>query len=285
MLLAAGVGLQVWRDRGWQPYEPATPILWLQDADAVRKMSLGFNNVIADVYWIRAVVYFGQQRLSTRADKNYDLLFPYLDFVTRLDPLFTTAYRFGAIFLSEAPPGGPARPDLAIELLKRGAEQSPHRWEYLHDIAFVHHWALRDHVEAAKWMQRAADVEGAPIWLRSSAATMLELGRDRQSARELWEQMRDNAEEDWVKRTANQRIAQLDAWAAIEQLNEIVWRYEARTGRVPANWQELISARAIRGIPVDPAGVPFEIDPVNEDVRLSQQSPLWPLPQDFAPGF
>ena len=280
-LLGAAVTVQVWRDRGWQPYEPPTPVLWLQDPVSVRKLSLGFDSLLADIYWIRAVVYFGQQRLSERADKNYDLLYPYLNFVTTLDPRFTTAFRFGAIFLSEAPPGGPARPDLAIELLTRGAKQSPDRWEYLHDIAFVYHWTYRDFAQAAIWMQRASEVPNAPFWLKSSAAMMLEQGRDRESARSLWEQMRDSAEEEWLKRTAELRIAQLDALLVIDQLNEVVWQYEARASRFPKDWQELIAARVVRGIPRDPAGVPFELDQVNEDVRLSPESPLWPLPQGF----
>jgi hypothetical protein len=280
MLLSAAVGVQVWRDRGWRAYEPATPLLWLQDARTMRKLSLGFESLLADVYWIRAVVYFGHQRLSERTDKNYDLLFPYLDFVTTLDPRFVTAYRFGAIFLSEAPPGGPHRPDLAIALLKRGAEQSPERWEYLHDIAFVYHWTHHDFAQASMWMQRASEVPHAPLWLKSSAARMLEKGNDRASARALWEQMRASADEEWLRRTADLRIAQLDALTAIDQLNEIVWRYEARLGRMPRNWQELTAARVLRGTPLDPAGIPYELDPINEDVRLSPQSPLWPLPQD-----
>jgi hypothetical protein len=278
VLLSASIGLQVWRDRGWQPYEPATPILWLQDSESVRKMSLGFENIIADVYWIRTVVYFGQQRLSTRADKNYDLLYPYLDFVTRLDPRFTTAYRFGAVFLTERMPAGPDRPDLAIDLLLRGFEHSP-RWEYLHGIAFVHFWSRRDHIEAARWMERASQLPGAPAWLKPSTAAMLALGDDRESARRLWEQMRDTAEEDWIRRTADLRIGQLAAMDAIDELNLTVWRYQARTGRMPASWQELVRARVVRGIPLDPAGVPFDLDQVNEDVRLSRSSPLWPLPQ------
>jgi hypothetical protein len=284
VLLASAVMLQVWRDRGWQPYEPATPVLWLQNAATVRKLSLGFESLIADVYWIRAVVYFGRQRLSERADKNYDLLFPYLDFVTTLDPLFTTAYRFGAIFLSEAPPGGPLRPDLAIELLKRGAAKNPTRWEYLHDIAFVYHWTYRDSAQAAQWMQRAAELPGAPIWLKPSAAMMLERGRDRESARTLWQHMRETAQEDWLRRAADRSIAQIDAMTAIEQLNEIVWRYEARTGHIPRTWQELVAARVLSGIPRDGAGVPFVLDQVNEDVRLSPASPLWPLPAEFGTG-
>jgi hypothetical protein len=281
VLLAAAVTVQVWRDRDWRPYEPLTPVLWLQDAETVRKMSLGFESLLADIYWIRAVVYFGQQRLSERANENYDLLYPYLDFVTTLDPRFMTAYRFGAIFLSEAPPGGPDRPDLAVALLKRGAAKAPDRWEYLHDIAFVYHWTYRDFAQAAEWMQRASEVPNAPLWLKSSAAMMLEQGRDRESARALWVQMRERAEEDWLKRTAELRIAQLDAMLAIEQLNEMVWRYEARVGRIPRTWQELIAARVLRGVPLDPAGVPFELDLINEEVRLSPASPLSPLPQAF----
>jgi hypothetical protein len=281
VLLASAVLVQVWRDRGWQPYEPATPVLWLQNAGTLRTLSLGFDSLVADVYWIRAVVYFGRQRLSTRPDKNYDLLFPYLDAVTTLDPRFMAAYRFGAIFLSEAPPGGPFRPDQAIDLLKRGADHNPQRWELPHDIAFVYHWTVRDSAQAAQWMRRAAEVPNAPVWLQSSAAMMLEQGRDRESARVLWQQMRDSAEEEWLRRAADRAIAQLDAMTAIEQLNEIVWRFEARVGRIPRGWPELVSARILRGIPRDPAGVPFELDQVNEDVRLSPRSPLWPLPAEF----
>jgi hypothetical protein len=201
--------------------------------------------------------------------------------VTALDPRFTTAYRFGAIFLSESAPGGPHRPDQAVELLKRGAEASPTRWEYLHDIAFVYFWTYRDPVQAATWMQRAAAIPGAPIWLTSSAAMMLERGRDRDSARTLWKQLHANGEEAWMKRAAERSLAQLDAMDVIDQLNEIVWRYEARTGRMPQSWEELVAARVLRSVPRDPAGVPFLLDQVNEDVRLSPQSPLGPLPDAF----
>ena len=117
--------------------------------------ALGFDALVADLYWIRAVVYFGRQRLSKIADKNYDLLYPLLDLVTTLDPRFTVAYRFGAIFLSEPPPDGPGRPDLAVELLERGSS-APERWEYLHDIGFVYYWSYRDYAAAAEWLERAS---------------------------------------------------------------------------------------------------------------------------------
>ena len=283
LLLSLAVGLQVWRDRGWQPYEPMTPLLWLQDAGTMRRLALGFDSLIADVYWMRAVVYFGRQRLSERQDKNYDLLYPLLDFVTTLDSRFTTAYRFGAIFLSEAAPGGPGRPDLAVALLERGAARTPERWEYLHDIGFVYFWTHRDYVQAAEWYQRASQIEGAPFWLNSTAAALLAQGGERHAARLIWQQMFDSAEDDWLKQESRTRLAQFDALDAIDDLNQVLWTFKLRMGYLPRSWQEVVAARLISGVPVDPTGTPFEIDAENELVKVSTASPLWPMPEDFRP--
>jgi tetratricopeptide (TPR) repeat protein len=249
----------------------------------MRRISLGFDSLVADAYWIRAVVYYGRQRLSTREDKNFDLLYPFLDFVTTLDPRFKTAYRFGAVFLSEPSPGGPGRPELAVELLERGAERSPHEWEYLHDIGFVYFWSVGDYAQAADWYERASRIPGAPIWLKSTAAAMLVQGGDRESARTIWQHMLESADDEWLRNEARTRLAQFAALDVIDRLNVELWRFKARTGRVPQSWDELVRARVLRAVPLDPAGVPYAIDRVNEDVNVSPQSPLWPMPDRFKP--
>ena len=53
-LLALSIGLQIVRDRGWQPYQPTTPMLWFQSGPLLKRVALGFDNVIADIYWMRA---------------------------------------------------------------------------------------------------------------------------------------------------------------------------------------------------------------------------------------
>ncbi|MGQ0736279.1 MAG: hypothetical protein ACT4QD_21820 [Acidobacteriota bacterium] len=281
VLLTLAVLLQVWRDRGWQPYEPATPITWLQAGPALERALLGFSPLAADVYWIRAVVYFGRQGLSDDPDKNYDLLYPFLDLVTSLDPRFTVAYRFGAIFLSEPPPSGPGRPDLAIRLLERGVASALDRWEYAHDIGFVHYWHYRDFAAGAAWMNHASQVPGAPIWLKSTAAAMLTEGGDRESARGLWLQIHDSADNDLLRNMARLRLLQFDAMEAIDELNVIVWRFAARAGTLPTSWRELVAAGMIKGVPIDPSGTPYVIDPDTESVRVSDASDLWPMPKGF----
>ena len=281
LLLLASLLLQVRRDQGWHAYQPTTPLLWFQHADVVKRGALGFDSLVADLYWIRAVVYYGRQRLSDERRNNYDLLYPLLNLVTTLDPGFSVAYRFGAIFLCEAAPGGPGRPDQAIALLERGASYSPQRWEYLHDLGFVHAFGRRDYQQAAASFQRASEISGAPPWLKSTAASMAVRGGDRAVARQLWQQLYDQPENEWFKRTAEIHLAQFDALEAIDQLNQLVWRHQGRTGRMPSSWQELIAAGVLTSVPADPAGVPFEIDPVNQDVELSKQSPLWPFPEGY----
>ena len=85
-----------------------------------------FDNLVADVYWMRAVVYYGGKRRASAKHRplrrTSTQLYPLLDLVTSLDPYFRVAYRFGAIFLTEAYPSGPGRPDLAIALLQRGVD-------------------------------------------------------------------------------------------------------------------------------------------------------------------
>jgi hypothetical protein len=142
LLFAAVVALQVVRDRDRRVFEPPAVMLWFTSGDAVKRMALGYDTVLADLYWMRAVVYYGGQRLQTDAPPDYALLYSLLDLVTTLDPRFNIAYRFGAIFLAETYPSGPGRPDQAIALLERGIERTG-RWEYMHDIGFVHYWWLR----------------------------------------------------------------------------------------------------------------------------------------------
>ncbi|HXG87936.1 MAG TPA: hypothetical protein VNJ02_06335 [Vicinamibacterales bacterium] len=277
-LLAAAIAVQVWRDRGWTAYEPATPVMWLRAGPAIKKMSLGFDPLLADIYWMRTVIYFGQQRLSKVADKNYDLLYPLLELVTTLDPRFTVAYRFGAVFLSESLPDGPGRPDQAVALLQRGIAASPERWEYYHSVGFTYYWSYRDTAAAGEWLEKAAAVPHAPLWLRSTAALMRQEAGDRQAARILWVQLAESADNASLTALARSRVSQFDAMDAIDALNEAVWRFEARMGRPARGWNELIQYGVLRRVPTDPAGVPFVFDTFNEDVRLSEKSPLFPLP-------
>ena len=95
--------------------------------------------------------------------RTYALLYPLLDLTTTLDPYFSIAYRFGAIYLGEPYPGGPGRPDLAVALLQKGLAAQPSKWQYLMDLGFVQYWHLHDYAAAATAFTSASELPGVPV--------------------------------------------------------------------------------------------------------------------------
>ena len=276
MALILAIGLQVGRDAAYPRRDaPAERLLYTRSGTAVSRMALGFRAIASDVYWIRAIQHYGGDRLSRDRRQRYELLQPLLELTTSLDPYFTVAYRFGAIFLSEQAPGGPGRPDQAIALLEKGVKAQPTKWEYLHDIAFVHYWHLRNPALAADYFRRAAALPGAPAWLQPLAATMLS-AKDRSSARVLWQEILQS-DQPWLRRTAERSLSQLAALDQIEQLQSIVNGAGFPAGR-RITWIDLVRRGLIRGIPVDPAGVPYQLDPETGQVTLAAESTLNPMP-------
>src|SRR5215471_19540492 len=77
-------------------------ILYIPSAKALKRMSLGYSGVLADIYWTRAVQYYGRRLGTRRQDQRYDLLYPLLypllDITTDLDPHLIVAYQFGSFF-------------------------------------------------------------------------------------------------------------------------------------------------------------------------------------------
>ncbi len=282
-LATTSVALQVVRDRLPASRPTAERYLYVRSDEAVKRLTVAFQALAADVYWIRAIQHYGGDRLSKGGGAKYELLYPLLDITTTLDPRFTIAYRFGAIFLAEPYPGGPGRPDLAIALLLKGLRAEPGKWQYLHDIGFVHYWQRRDAREAARWFQRAAEVPGAPNWLQPLAATMLIHGGDRASSRFLWQQLRDSADQEWMRALAERRLLQLQALDVIDRLEPAVRRFAA-SADPPYTWERLVRAGVVRGVPLDPAGVPFELGAWSAVVRVSPESPLYPMPTEPPAG-
>jgi tetratricopeptide (TPR) repeat protein len=292
VLGAMSVGLQMLRDARYPLTTSQAEALYLTQR-ATGRMVFTHRSLVSDLYWIRAIQYFGEhtqraQRLAAtflppppalaaEPPVAFDLLYPLLDITTTLDPRFNIAYRFGAIFLSEGYPHGPGRPDQAVALLRKGLETSPDRWQYWQDIGFVYYWNEHDYPKAAAAFARGADIAGAPWWLRSLAASTLAKGGDRAASRLLWQQLGETANNEYARNAARLKLLQFDAIEIIERLQKAIDAFAARRGAPVTTWNDLIAAGMIPGVPLDPAGVPYEL-PSPSRVAISPQSPLFPLP-------
>jgi tetratricopeptide (TPR) repeat protein len=285
ILMTAIVALQMVRERRYAETESAQQILYVSSPAVLTRLALSYDAIVADLYWIRAIQHYGGTRLSNRPDKSYDLLYPLLDLTTSLDPYFTIAYRFGAFFLSEKKPGGAGRPDLAIKLLSKAMAAQPDRWEYPHDIGFVH-YRDGEYGQAADWFERAAETTGAQkageradIWLRPLAANTLAAGGDTKSSRVIYEHLLDS-EAAWLREDAARRLKKLDAIDQIAELERRTHAYAQQFADGELRWEDLVRAGFLRFVPLDPAGYPYVLNPWWGDVTVSEDSPIWPLPTE-----
>jgi len=291
ILLCGGISARLQALRDSMPLSTTDDETLYLTERATSRVVFTHRSLASDLYWIRAIQYFGgrsrivrehqaegfEPPASIAAPVSFDQLYPLLDVATTLDPRFNIAYRFGAIFLSARDPEGPGRPDLAVRLLEKGLQTAPEKWQYWHDIGFVYYWSARDYRKASEAFQRGADLPGAPWWLRSLAATMLVRGGDRVTSRLLWRQLYETANNDYARVAAQTKLLQLDAIDRMEQLQALVDRAAARAGGPVTSWRELEAMGVARGVPVDPANIPYTLLPTGR-VALSEQSPLFPLP-------
>ena len=282
VMMAAAITIQIVRDRAFAYASIDRQVLYVSTPDVMRRVALSYDTLLADVYWIRALQHFGGERVKPAGERRYDLLYPLLDLAITLDPRFSIGYRFGAIFLAEPQPGGAGRPDQAIALLKKGIAFDRTKWDYYHDIGFIYYWNLHDYQSAADWFDRGGSIPGAPFWLKSYAAVMLTRGGNRQASRVMWTQIGQNEESDWLRSMAQLRIAQLDALDQIDVLTRLVNDFTNRTGQRARSWEQLAAAGAVRGVPLDPSGVPYTVDVTTGRIGVARDSDLWPLPTEPA---
>jgi hypothetical protein len=293
MMVGASIELQATRDRIYPPQPLDEDSLYIQSGPMLRRLTVAYNALAADLYWIRAIQYYGDGKrrlasnarvpepppmIATATSDTYSLLYPLLDLTTSLDPRFNIAYRFGAVFLAEAYPSGPGRPDLAVKLLEKGLAERPDKWEYMEDIGFVHYWYDHDYRAAAEWFRKASQVPGAPWWMQSLAATTAAQGGDRQSSRVMWQAILQSSEVDWQRQDAERRLLQLQALDLIDTLQRVVDDYARRAGAPPTDWAPIIGGQSWPGTPLDPTGTPYGL--TGGRVTLAQSSRLWPLPEE-----
>jgi tetratricopeptide (TPR) repeat protein len=248
--------------------------LYLWSGPHVRRLADGFHNVLADIYWLRTVQYYGSQRAFAEKS-NYALLRPLIDITTSLDPRMEIAYRYGATFLAEAYPAGAGEPKVAIDVLRKGVENNPQSWRLRQDLALFHYFFLGDAQEASRILLEAARLPGAPYVLETLAASVLARRGDRATARALWQRIYDEAEPGAMKGNAEVHLQQIDALDAIDAIGAAARLFHDRVGRWPSSLDEMRRVRLLPGNLADPAGVPFDYNPETGKASLARKSPLW----------
>jgi hypothetical protein len=235
----------------------AEEVLYIPSASVLKRISLGYHGLLADIYWTRAVQYFGWKH--KRREMDYHLLYPLLEITTQLDPHLIVAYRFGAPFVAQKPPDGAGEPDKAVELIEKGIKNNPNEWKLYYELGFLQAMERHDYIAASQAFQRGSEVPGAHPFLKVLAAATAQHGGEMETARLLWKTTLNTTEDTMIKQNAVRHLRALDVDEIVPKLETAVRLYQERTGSLPSSFADLVSAGYLKRIPLDPLGRPYKI--------------------------
>jgi tetratricopeptide (TPR) repeat protein len=243
----------------------------LRSSKLVKALSLEYAPLMADIYWTRVVQYFGNKHAGKQVDLR--LLWPLLDVTSVLDPQLMPVYHFGSMFLSDAPPRGAGRPDLAVELLERGIRANPDQWRLYYDLGFVYYFDMKDYPKASAAFYEGSKNPAALIWMKIMAAKIAAEGNSAQTSIFLWQDVYNTTKDLSIKENALNHLQLLRAQEDLKQIDALVKEYEKRVGRRPQRVSELVPAGLLQGVPVDALGYPYTL---SEDgkAEINLDSPL-----------
>ncbi|MGA1868130.1 MAG: hypothetical protein ACMUJM_06235 [bacterium] len=193
--------LQVSIDNHFSPQQ-IEKMLYLPSGKFIKSLCLGFDHVVADILWIKAVGYFGAH---VKSDRNYPWLYHILDLITTLDPLFRYPYEFGAIILSlEAD-----NVHQSISILKKGIKYHPDYWKLYFYLGFDYFYILKEPTIAADYIAKAAVLPGHPPYLPRLAASLYTVSKGKDTALLFLKQIYENTEDEGIRRMIEKKINEL----------------------------------------------------------------------------
>jgi len=231
--------------------------LYIPSPKVLKRASLGYDGLLADIYWTRVVQYFGNRHHE--GAHHYDLLAPLLEITTTLDPHLTVAYEFGANFLAPPPPKGAGLPERAIELAKFGIRNNPSDWKLYYSLGFIYYMELKDYAKAAQAFADGSKIPNAHPFLKVMAAQMAQHGGELPMARMLWTTTYQSTQDPYIRANARAHLRALQVDEDVTILEKLISTYQQRTGKLPSTFNELEAVGLISGIPLDPLGQTYKI--------------------------
>lgn len=282
------VPLQQWTDAHAASASVEEESLYLSNGDQVKRLALGYDCLLADVYWMRAIQHFGEKAISNRETPDTPrsapkLLYPMLDVTTSLDPQYIEPYRFGGFFLADF-----VDRDLAVKLLQKGIAANPDDLNLRLDLGFLY-WSTGDCEAASEAYAGGGRIPGAAPWVAQMSAVVLAECGKRDFALRMLRTMYDSNDDPRVREEIKSKMKGYEALGEIDLLERALDAYELRYGTLPQNLALLVRAVQIpddgngirvrinaAGQPVDPNGEPYVYNSATGEITTNPESIVLP---------
>jgi hypothetical protein len=224
----------------------------LPDGKMLRVASLGFDRLVADLFWLRTVNYIGDERA---AKVGYPAAQRLVELVTDVDPEFRTAYSVMNTVLTVLSP----QVDAAIALLEKGIHHIA--WWKLHFLQGYNYFHEKgDYRRAAEQIRLAATLPGGPPYLPRLAARLYASGGDPDAALQFVLARIDYADSEPERRKLIRRARDLRIVRDLRELNRAIEAYAGVHDGPPSDIALLVEAGFISAEPRDPEGGVYRIE-------------------------
>lgn len=194
LLISTIIGIQwVVQSDAVSMNKPEFDLYYVPNPEYVKIIPEGFSDLIADIYWIKTILYFGRRTSGydfpmisaqltgegketpefvawkKNAEKRYKYLANLVNLVIELDSHFLTPYLFGGLMI----PMKAGDPDTGIEILKKGEKVFPDRWQIPYLLGYNYYFFKDDSTNAVENFMRASEHPECPPDVRSLAVGII----------------------------------------------------------------------------------------------------------------
>ncbi len=226
-------------------------------------LALGFDAVVGDLHWLRAVQVVGSQQGPYGRN---DLIAALIDVVTTLDPWVDHPYRFAAVWLTE----DEAVVRKANVLLRRGIAHHPDDWRGYFYLSFNHFFYLGELAEAARALEPAISLDGAPPYLSRLLARLKSDTGGLDTAAAFLQELAAQAPNERERAQYQKALSEVDTERAARFLDAARAEYARRHGRDIARVEQLVEGGVLRALPPEPNGAQWTINEFTGEIVSSE---------------
>ena len=236
------------------------PPLYLPEARYVRLVTFGFDHFFSSLLWFKTISYFGEHFAS---DRDYRWLGNMCELISDLDPKARHVFEFCSTMLSWAV----NEPLKSTSLLSKGIESEPRYWRYRYLRAFNYWYFLGKPEVAAQELREAAFLPDAPVFLSSLASRLIATRDDPDAAIAFIKDLISNSKTESAKSALEEQLKLGYLTKQLRSLQAALDRYRQTYGILPESLEQLADKGFIGGMPLDPFGRQFFIDPETGQVK------------------
>ncbi len=224
--------------------------------EVLQVVGSGHLPVIVDYLWIQLIQATGRAWVA----EQYRDVYPYAELITDLDPRFDIVYRFaGSTLPTNLGREKWVNTEESTRIIRKGLQHFPNDLMLNVMLAYNLSSFHKEYREAARVVERAAKLPGAPDYLSGLATRLYAQSGEVNAGLALAYSLADSAKDEQTRATFEKRIQELELEAELQRVDQAIEAFRQQFGVAPPDIPTLLWLGFLKQPPEDPQGGEFFI--------------------------